>query len=154
MSRQREALANPEVRRVFEEEVLFGEATETIAGLLESLGMSQRELARRLSLSEGRVSQILSGEDNLTLRTLAAIGWALGVRFELDATPMEDRAGTPAEDDPPAPAWLTQLKANPSIVPLEFFSSYLTPLTLSPRPLLTPLTPIDVPKNEKEVVAA
>lgn len=109
------ALRDPQVRRVFEEELLFGESTDTIEALLESLGLSQRELADRLGVSEGRVSQLLSGRQNLTLRTLGALGWALGVRFELNPVPMADRAGTPAESDPPAPAWLSQLRRQPNV---------------------------------------
>jgi transcriptional regulator with XRE-family HTH domain len=110
MAKKRELLADPEIRRVYEEELLFGEATDTVAALVESLGLTQRELARRLGVSEGRVSQILSGKENLTLRSLASLGWALGMRFDLEPRPMVDRAGTPAADDPPAPAWLTRLR--------------------------------------------
>lgn len=108
-------LRDPEVRRVFEEELLFGESTDTIEALLESLGISQRELAARLGVSQGRVSQLLSGRENITLRTLGALGWALGVRFELNPVPMAERAGTPAADDPPAPAWLSQLRPQPNV---------------------------------------
>ncbi len=107
--RTREALRNPEIRRVFEEELLVGEATDTVAGLLESLRLPRKELARRLGVSPGRVSQILSGKENLTVRSLAALGWALGVRFELHPVPMADREGTPAVGDPPPPAWLRRL---------------------------------------------
>ncbi len=112
---------DPEIRRAYEEELLFGEATDTLAGLVESLGLTQRELAARLGVSEGRVSQILSGTENLTLRSLAALGWALGVRFDLDPRPMADREGTPAANDPPAPAWLTRLRPQTSVSfrPLE-----------------------------------
>ena len=42
-------------RKAFEEELLVGETADTIAALLESLGISQRELARRLGVSEARV---------------------------------------------------------------------------------------------------
>lgn len=103
---QRNALVDPEVRRSFEEELLFGEATDTVSGLVESLGITQRELANRVGVSESRISQVLSGADNLTLRSLANLGWAMGVRFELSPIPLEDRSGTPAGDDPPAPRWL------------------------------------------------
>lgn len=103
-------LIDPDIRRAYEQELLFGEATETIAGLIASLGITQRELAKRLAVSEGRVSQILSGAENLTLRTLADVGWALGVEFELNPVPMANKAGTPALDDPPAPAWLSALR--------------------------------------------
>lgn len=115
MTRENAALSDPEVRRVFEEELLFGESTDTVEALLESIGVSQRQLATRLGLSEGRVSQVLSGRENITLRTLAAMGWAVGVRFELNPVPMADRAGTPAQDDPPAPAWLTHLRREPNV---------------------------------------
>lgn len=101
-----DALTDLEVRRAFEEELLVGDATDTLAGVLGSLGMSRKELASRLGVSPARVSQILSGEENLTLRSLAALAWALGLRIDLRAAAMVDRRGTPAEDDPPAPAWL------------------------------------------------
>ncbi len=103
---QNPELADPEVRRVFEEEILFGEVTDTLEALVESMGISRKELARRLGVSQGRVSQILNGGDNLTLRSLAAVGWALGVRFDLTAEPMSDRRGTPACNDGPPPPWL------------------------------------------------
>lgn len=105
-------LSDPEVRRTYEEELLLGEATENVTALLRSLGISQRELARRLEVSEARVSQVVSGAENLTLRSLAALGWALGVRFELDPVAMSraERRGTPAEDDPAAPEWLNRLR--------------------------------------------
>lgn len=110
MNRRDSILSDPAVRRTYEQELLFGEATDTIAGLVESVRITQRELATRLGVSEARVSQILSGGENLTLRTLADMGWALGVQFELNPVPMASRLGTPATDDPPAPAWLHRLR--------------------------------------------
>jgi len=101
---------DPEIRQVFEEELLVGEATDTVVALVDSLGLSQKELAQRLGVSAGRVSQILSGAENLTLRSLGALGWALGVRFDLQPSAMTDRHGTPALADPPAPAWLNRLQ--------------------------------------------
>lgn len=105
-----------QVRRAYEEELLFGNATVTIEALLKSVGLSRGQLADRLGVSPSRVSQILSGEENLTLRSLAALGWALGVRFELHPIPMTDRAGTPAADDLPPPAWLTRLRKHPELI--------------------------------------
>lgn len=107
--RIQEQLEDPEVARVIEEEFLYGEATDTITGLLASLQLSQKELATRLGVSEGRVSQIVNGSENLTLRSLAAVGWALGVRFTLQPIPMANRKGSPAAEDPPLPAWLSRL---------------------------------------------
>ena len=110
-------LLDPEIRRVFEEELLFGEVTETLAALIDSVGVSQREVAERLAVSEGRMSQVISGGENLTLRSLAALGWALGIRFELDPIPLNsrEREGTPAANDAPPPAWLTRMQKRPVV---------------------------------------
>jgi transcriptional regulator with XRE-family HTH domain len=101
-------LHDPEIRREYEEELLVAEATETLSALVDEIGITQRELAERLNVSEGRVSQILSGGRNLTLRSLAGFGWALGVKFDLTPSAMtvEERIGTPAMKDPTPPTWL------------------------------------------------
>lgn len=104
-----EALQDRDVRRTYEEEVLYNEATDTVEALLESLQITRKELAQRLGVSQRRVNQILSGSEDLTLRTLAALAWALGLRLELHATPMADRRGTPAEGDLDPPSWLSAL---------------------------------------------
>jgi predicted XRE-type DNA-binding protein len=46
--------------------------------------ISQAELAHSMGVSPGRVSQILSGDENLTLRTLSSVASALGA--EIDVT--------------------------------------------------------------------
>lgn len=109
---RRAVLSNPEARREYEEAYLVGEVTDSICALLQELGLSQADLAKRLGVTKGRVSQILSGRQNMTLRTLAAIGWALGVSFDLTPRPMTDRAGTPAAADPGLPAWLDRGRAD------------------------------------------
>jgi transcriptional regulator with XRE-family HTH domain len=69
--------------RLLAQERLILDATEAIVGLLEEQGVSRQELARRLGKSKGFVSQILSGERNMTLRTLADLGYALGRSFSV-----------------------------------------------------------------------
>ena len=100
--------AAPPARLVYERELLFGEAIETVAALLASQGISQRELAERLDRSEARVSRILKGGENTTLKTIADLGYALGIRFALVPIPFADRAGTPAAGDPPADEWVAK----------------------------------------------
>lgn len=68
----------------FAEEEAVAQAAIVIAQCLERCGMSQRELAQRLGISEGRISQILSAESNPTVKTLARVGRALGCRLQLD----------------------------------------------------------------------
>ncbi|MGH8906958.1 MAG: helix-turn-helix domain-containing protein [Egibacteraceae bacterium] len=55
-------LQRPEVRRAYEEELLFGTATVTIEAMLESVGVTRGQLASRLGVSPSRISQILSGK--------------------------------------------------------------------------------------------
>jgi len=93
-------------RRDFERELLYGEVGETVGALIAELGISQRQLAERLGLSESRVSRILGGAENVTLKTVADLGVALGLRFRLAAEELPDRDRGPAADDGPLPAWL------------------------------------------------
>lgn len=96
----------PADRREFERELLFGEVGETVGALLAELDLSQRELAERMGLSESRVSRIVGGGENATLRTIADLGFALGLRFHLVAEELPDRDQGPAAGDGPPPAWL------------------------------------------------
>jgi len=53
---------------------------------------NQRYLADRLRVSEGRVSQVLSGEDNLRVTTVARYLRALGYELEVSAKAVEEDA--------------------------------------------------------------
>ena len=57
--------------------------------------VSRGDLALSMGVSPGRVSQILSGEENLTLRTLSSVIIALGADFQLTLLHADDHAGTP-----------------------------------------------------------
>jgi transcriptional regulator with XRE-family HTH domain len=47
------------------------------------------ELAQAMGVSPGRVSQILSGGENLTLRTLGSVVTALGARLDISIVPVD-----------------------------------------------------------------
>lgn len=51
--------------------------------LLHHAGMSRADLARALGWSRARVTQVLSGHENLTLQTIAAVTKALGYSFDV-----------------------------------------------------------------------
>lgn len=46
-------------------------------------GVSRSDLARRLGWSRARVSQVLSGESNLTIETIHAVAKAVGAGFDV-----------------------------------------------------------------------
>lgn len=64
--------------RLVIEETLIADAQELIVSLMRHEGVTRSELARRLGKSKGFITHILSGERNLTLRTLADCAHALG----------------------------------------------------------------------------
>lgn len=68
---------------VFELELILLTVGDVVSTRMNELSMTKADLARKLDVSPPRVSQILRGDENLTLRTLARLGCALGLRFEL-----------------------------------------------------------------------
>lgn len=78
-----EYLKDEEFRRLFAQEDLILEVTETICELLDNEKISRKELADRLGKSKGFISQLLNGGRNLTLRTVADILHVLGYRASL-----------------------------------------------------------------------
>ena len=63
---------------------LITQVTNEIDWLMRENKISRADLASRMGVSPGRVSQVLSGGENLTLRTLAALGAALDAHFEVE----------------------------------------------------------------------
>ncbi|GHI10308.1 helix-turn-helix domain-containing protein [Streptomyces cellostaticus] len=80
------------------------QATASLAGLLTGLGKTRSDLAAAMGVSPGRVSQIMSGDANLTVRTLAAVAEALDadVQITFRARPQPaDATACGSTDTPP-----------------------------------------------------
>lgn len=86
-------------QRAYVEQLALANVALMIADALEASGVSQRDLAGRLGLSEARVSQILNANNNLTVRTLARIADALGLELELKLRNGEERPGLVSDDE-------------------------------------------------------
>ena len=63
---------------------LVTQLTNEITWHMRERGLTRADLAARMGVSPGRVSQILGGGENLTLRTLAALSTALDARFDIE----------------------------------------------------------------------
>ena len=61
-----------------------------VVDYMDEHGITRAALAARMGVSPGRVSQVLCGGENLTLRTLASVAAALNARFEVTLTPDND----------------------------------------------------------------
>ena len=63
---------------------LVTQLTNEINWYMRERGLTRADLAARMGVSPGRVSQILGGGENLTLRTLAALSTALDAHFDVE----------------------------------------------------------------------
>jgi transcriptional regulator with XRE-family HTH domain len=77
---------------------LITQVTNEIDWLMRENQITRADLAARIGVSPGRVSQVLSGGENLTLRTLASLSSALDAHFELELRPAGVVSGGQAED--------------------------------------------------------
>jgi hypothetical protein len=79
------------------QETLILAATEEVCRVMEGEdsddSISRSELAKRLGCGKSHVTQLLSGERNLTLRTLADLAGALGHRVTVQLEPIPAREG-------------------------------------------------------------
>jgi transcriptional regulator with XRE-family HTH domain len=68
---------------------LVTQLTNEINWYMRERGLTRADLAARMGVSPGRVSQILGGGENLTLRTLAAMSTALDASFDVELTALK-----------------------------------------------------------------
>ena len=86
---------------------LVTQLTNEITVHLREHRLTRAELASRMGVSPGRISQVLSGGENLTLRTLAAVATALDAQFDVQLSsrkPVTDASHGPAMPDLDGPA--------------------------------------------------
>jgi transcriptional regulator with XRE-family HTH domain len=72
---------DPEHMRLFQQERAIYEVTELIESVLAEQGVSRSQLAAKLGQSKGWVTQLLDGEKNKTIRTVADVFAVLGREF-------------------------------------------------------------------------
>jgi len=77
--------------KLFSQEVLITRATEEIWKAMEDAGITQAELAKKMDVTKGHISQILNGSRNMTLRTLADICFALDCQPTLRLEPKKTK---------------------------------------------------------------
>jgi len=98
-----EQMANPEFRRVYEEEAAKKELWLQLVEARMSAGLTQQELAKRLGVSQAQVARIEKrGYDAYTLNTLRRYVDALGEGFQLEVKVRQPKAvtQTPATPHP------------------------------------------------------
>lgn len=79
---------DPEQMRLFQQERAIYEITELIESVMEAKGISRAALAKRLGKSKGWITQLLDGEANKTIRTVADVLTVLGQELRVFAQPI------------------------------------------------------------------
>lgn len=80
---------SPKMARLDAEEGLILSACEQLLRSLREAEVSKSEIAKRIGVSPAHITQTLNGSRNMTLRTFAAIAWAVGHRVDLKVVPSE-----------------------------------------------------------------
>jgi transcriptional regulator with XRE-family HTH domain len=76
---------------------LITQFTNEITWYMRERDLTRADLANLMGVSPGRISQVLSGGENLTLRTLASLAAALDAHFEVELSsekPVADGAAS------------------------------------------------------------
>lgn len=103
--RKRNSSRESEYARLVAEETLIFDVTEEISRAIDAAGITRKELAEALGRTKGHVTQLLSGERNMTLRTAADLAHALDRRLHVRARALDgsfERPGQPSRcENPP-----------------------------------------------------
>jgi len=85
----RELLSDREGQRLYFREDLIFEVTEAICKVMEEKDISKAELAEIAGVSKSNIAQLLSGDQNMRLSTIADLLFALGAKLEVKPVPVE-----------------------------------------------------------------
>jgi HTH-type transcriptional regulator/antitoxin HipB len=94
-------LANPENRRIYEEEAAKQDLWLQLVEARQAAGLTQAELARRLGVSQAQVARMEKrGYDAYTLNSLRRYVTALGDQFSLEVRVRQSPNGAPSSLTP------------------------------------------------------
>jgi len=82
-------LSDREGRKLYFREDLIFEVTETICRVMEERDISRAKLAEIAGVSKSNITQLLSGDQNMRLTTVADLLFALDSRLEVTGVPIE-----------------------------------------------------------------
>ena len=76
-------------RKLYFREDLIFEITEAIYRVMEEKGVSKAELAKRAGVSKSNITQLLSGDHNMRLTTVADLLYSLDSKLEVSVAPLD-----------------------------------------------------------------
>ena len=84
-----ELMSDHEGRKLYFREDLIFEVTEGICKTMEEKGISKAQLAKLLGVSKNNITQLLSGDHNMRLTSVADLLYALDAKLTVKAEPIE-----------------------------------------------------------------
>ena len=87
--------------RLFQQEGLILEVTELIYKLMEEKNISKADIAEKLGVSRGHITQLLDGTRNMTLKTVSDIMWVFDytLHIRVESLNIESKPAEILEDD-------------------------------------------------------
>ncbi len=82
-------MSDDEGRKLYFREDLIFEITESICTVMARKDINKAELARRAGVSKSNITQLLSGDHNMRLTTVADLLYALDSKLEVTPVPLD-----------------------------------------------------------------
>lgn len=82
-------MSDDEGRKLYFREDLIFEITEEICKVMEEKGISKAELSRLAGVSKSNITQLLSGDHNMQLTTVADLLYTLDSKMVVSAVPLD-----------------------------------------------------------------
>jgi len=82
-------MSDHEGRKIYFREDLIFEVTESICKVMEEKRISKADLSRLAGVSKSNITQLLSGDHNMRLTTVADLLYALDSKLAVSAVPLD-----------------------------------------------------------------
>jgi len=82
-------MSDDEGRKLYFREDLIFEITETICKVMDEKGINKTKLSRLAGVSKSNITQLLSGDQNMRLTTVADLLYALDSKLAVSAVPLD-----------------------------------------------------------------
>ena len=82
-------MSDEEGRKLYFREDLIFEVTEAISQAMEEKGVNKADLSRLAGVSKSNITQLLSGDQNMRLTTVADLLYALDSKLSVSAVPLD-----------------------------------------------------------------
>ena len=82
-------ISDDEGKKLYFREDLIFEVTETISRVMQEKGVTKAELSRLADVSKSNITQLLSGDQNMRLTTVADLLYVLDSKLAVSAVPLD-----------------------------------------------------------------